>query len=72
MRLFRDGIHASQQQVHRVRFLGPQTLGQLSADEARDGRGSQIGVVAHRVELDVGLDVFGELHYPLPVSRLCL
>ena len=59
--LLGDGIHAAQQQIHGVWLPTPQAPGQLAPNETRDGRGTQIGLVAHAVQGDVGLDELGEL-----------
>lgn len=57
-----DWIVSSQQQIDRVRLLGPQTSGKFTADKAGDGRRTEFRVVAHRVELNVGLDELCEVH----------
>ena len=69
--LFCDGVHTAEKQIDSVWFPRPQTSGQLSADKACHGRRSEIGIISHRVELDVGLYVFCKLYYPLRISRPC-
>ena len=61
-RLLGDGIDAAEQQVDRVRMFRAQRAGELAADERRQRGRAQLGLVAHAVEGDVGLDEFGELH----------
>ena len=60
-RLLGDRIHAPQQQIHRVRLPTPQTPRQLPTHKACYCAGTQIGLVAHAVQRDVGLDELGEL-----------
>ena len=61
-RALRDRIHPPKQQIHAIRLPAPETLRQLPSHETRHRARSQIRLVAHRVECDVGLDEFGELH----------
>jgi hypothetical protein len=61
-RLLGDRIHAPKQQIHIIRLPAPQTACQFSPDEVRHCTGAQVGLVAHGVEGDVGLDELGELH----------
>ena len=62
LRLALDGVEAAQQQVDVVGVARAQGLGQLAAHEGRDLVGRQVRGVAHAVELDVGLDVLGEVN----------
>ncbi len=66
----RDRVDAAEEEVHRIRFTRAQAIRELLPDKIRDGRGRQIGLVAHRVQLHVCLDVFGELHYSIRHIRL--
>jgi hypothetical protein len=61
-RLLGDRINTSQQQIHRVWMLAPQRPRQLPSHKRRQCRGPQVGFVAHAVQGDVGLHVFGELY----------
>lgn len=67
--LLADGIDAAEQQVDVVGFPAPQRASQLSADKARDRARPQVRLVAHRVQSNVGLDIFGELHRVTRLAR---
>lgn len=51
-----DRIHASQQQIDVIRLPASQTPRQLAPDEAGHSTGSQVRLVAHRVQCNVCLD----------------
>ena len=57
------GVEAAQEQVDGVGAAGAQGFGQFAADEGGCFVGWEGGAVAHGVELDVCLDVFGELDW---------
>lgn len=57
-----DGVDAAEEEVDVVRLAGAQAGGQLAADKMGDGRGGEVRLIAHRVELGVRLDVLGELY----------
>ncbi len=63
-------MHASQKKVDVIWLLGSQRGRELAADEVRHGGWGEVGLVAHRVELGVGLDVVCELDCGL--LELCL
>lgn len=65
-----DGVDASQEEVHIVGLARAQGRRQLAADKVCEGRRGEIRVIAHRVELGVGLDVFGELNCVSGLSRV--
>lgn len=58
-----NGVHSSEQQVDGIRPPRTQSACELTPHEARDGRRAQVGVVAHRIQLDVGLDVLCKLNW---------
>lgn len=59
--LLGDGIHPTEQQVHVVRFPASQATCEFPTDEAGHGARGEVGLVAHRVQGDVCLDVLREL-----------
>ncbi len=63
-----DGVDAAEEEVDVVGLARPQGGGELTANKVRDGRGGEVDVVAHAVELGVGLDVFCELDWRQEVS----
>lgn len=60
-RLIVDGVVAAEQEVDVVRLPGTEGFCKLGADKGGRGRGREVGVVAHAVELDICLDVLCEL-----------
>lgn len=58
-----DRIDTAEKEVDVVGLARPQARGQLSADEVGEGGRRKIGLVPHRVQLGIRLDVFGELDY---------
>lgn len=62
-RLVRDGIDSSEQQIDIVRFARAKGRGELTTHKTGDGGRGQINMIAHRVELDIGLDILGKLNY---------
>lgn len=57
-----DGVDTSEKKVHVVGFPRAQARRKLTADKVGKGGGGKVGLVAHGVELGVGLDVLGELY----------
>lgn len=55
-------VVAAEEEVDVVRATGAEGLGEFGAHEGGDFEWGEVGGVAHAVELDVGLDVFCELH----------
>lgn len=57
-----DRVDTSEKKVHVVGFPRTQACRKLTADEVGKGGGGKVGLVAHGVELGIGLDVLGELY----------
>lgn len=57
------GVVAAEEEVDGVGVSGAEGFGEFGAHEGADFVGGEVGAVAHAVELDVGLDVFCELHW---------
>lgn len=61
-RLVGDRVDTSEKEVHVVGFPRAQARRKLTADKVGKGGRGKVGLVAHGVELGVGLDVLGELY----------
>lgn len=58
-------VEAAEEQVDGVGVAGAERFGEFGADEGGDFVGGEFGAVAFAVELDVCLDVFGELDWEM-------
>lgn len=67
--LVRDGVNATQEEVDVVGLPRSQAGGELPPDERSNSGRREIGLVPHRVELGVRLDVFGKLDCKFVLAR---
>jgi len=58
-----DGVDTAEEEVDIVGFAGAERRGEFTANKVCDGRGREVDVVPHGVELGIGLDVFCELDW---------
>ena len=56
-----DRVHSAEQQIHIIRLPAAQRSGEFTPDKACDSTGAEVGLVAHGVQGDVGLNVLSEL-----------
>lgn len=66
----RNRIQSTQEQIDGIWFPRSQAFRKLSSDEACNRRGPQVGIVSHRIQLDVGLYVLCKLHWN-EISTAC-